>query len=647
VWPQGADPGDNTTCTVRILNDSPAPSFGVSAPSVAYRGEPAVVSVSPLAGSSALESRIAWTLVGQSGAGGVHFAAASGELVWAGRDAQPKNVSVSVFWDALPLTAALTVGMTLRASGNGGVYEGAGGLQLRNGSTPVLSLFGVPRSTCPPGTSLAPPAPPPPPMARRPPPPPPAPPPPQPPQPAAPATPAAPAAAPPPPPPPRPPRPPPAPSAPPAPATRFPTAPGDSPLCRHCPPGSFAPSANATACALCPPGSYAAAARSLACGACPPGFFSLLFGATSCAPCGVGTSSLPDGSACALCGPGVTTLTGGRAVCDTPLVAPFAAGRADARATLVSFALQFGWPAADAPARWPAAAGAPNASAWQVLSPLAAADLAQAFRVPPGAVQLAQLPPRLLGGGAEGEASPPLPPGGGRRRAAEVSGSSPLLQRVNVTVAVEALLPRDADAQQTLAAAAEARSRAEVGARALTSAPGAVFNSTRSTLSVTVALLAPPTATSIAPPLPPPPADPWARLPLRLSPLAVVALVVAALFAAVLVGCATLRLFAAFAHWRRAAAAQQALRAKQGGERGAELSAAAHRAGMLRAATLHQEGGEETDADGLRLTTTRADAVMRLAEHARSAALAVDPLRAAWAVRTARDARMGRQNVTS
>jgi hypothetical protein len=593
------DPSGNVSALLVITNSNPPPAFGVPLPAAAYAREAAYIAVAPITGSSALQTRVSYALTNGSARVGIHFAPGSGVLTWQPRDVTPKLIPVTVFWNAILQTSALSLGVTLSADGvQGTVYNataaGAGSPLLvvpLNGSAPVLSLFGVPRATCPPGTAIVPPQPPP--------------------------------SSPPPavfaPPAPPPPGHPAVPPAPPAPVLAYPVAPADTAACTYCRPGSFAAVANASICTLCAPGTYTPLARALTCTQCAPGYFASAPGALACRPCGTGTASVADNSRCAFCAGNVTSVAQGQATCTVPVL-PFVLQNST-RASVVRFSLGFSGSAALPPLAWPGAAGVAGASPCSVLLAYSVADLAVAFSVPPGAVSFD------LGtvGCTLGNAS---------------AGTTQ--QLVAVTVAVEAQIPRDADAAGIAGAVSDAQHRAAVGANSLTSSLSAAMNATQQALGVSIALTQAPNTTVVAPPVAAASRSPWEHLPLHLAPAAFIAAACAAAVGAALAAFALFRCLGAVVAARRAALAARLLAFKRQQAAGSAESTAVTRVAEL----LHSTGAMgrrlaedyPTDEDGLRMTVHRPEASQALAAFVREAQRAADPQLAEWAARAQRNA---------
>ena len=593
------NPSGNGSALLVITNSNPPPAFGVPLPAAAYAREAATIAVAPITGSSALQTRVTYALTNGTALAGIHFAPAAGVLTWQPRDVSPKLIPVTVFWNAILQTSALSLGVTLSADGlHGSVYNAtatAAGPPLLvvplNGSAPVLSLFGVPRATCPPGTAVVPP---------------------QPPQPSPPPAVFAPPA-------PPPPGHPAVPPAPPTPVLAYPVAPADTAACKYCLPGSFAAAANASICTLCAPGTYTPLIRALTCTQCAPGYFASSPGAVACRPCGTGTASVADNSRCAFCAGNVTTVVQGQATCTVPVV-PFVLQNST-RASVVRFSLGFAPSAAAPPLGWAGAAGVAGSSPCSVLLAYTVADLAAAFSVLPGAVtfDLGAL------GCALGNSS---------------SGATQ--QPVAVTVAVEALTPRDADVAGIAAAVADAKHRAAVGATALTLSLGATMNATQQALGVSVTLTQAPNTTVVAPPVAAPSRSPWEHLPLHLAPAAFVAAACAAAISVALAAFALFRCLGAVVAARRAALAARLLTAKRFQDAGTVDGATVTRVVELlhTSGTMGRRLAEDypTDADGLRMTVYRPEGSQVLASFVREAKTLADPQVAEWAARAQRNA---------
>ena len=592
------DPSGNVSALLVITNSNPPPAFGVPLPAAAYAPEAAFIAVTPITGSSALPTRVSYALTNGTALAGVHFAPGTGVLTWQPRDVTLKLIPVTVFWSAILQTSALSLGVTLSADGvQGTVYNAtaAAGPPLLvvplNGSAPVLSLFGVPRATCPPGTAVVPPQPPP--------------------------------SSPPPavfaPPAPPPPGHPAVPPAPPAPVLAYPVAPADTAACTYCQPGSFATVANASICTLCAPGTFTPLTRALTCTQCAPGYFSSAPGALACRPCGTGTASVGDNSRCAFCAGNVTTVVQGQAVCTVPVL-PFVLQNST-RASIVRFSLGFIGGAALPPIAWPGAAGVAGASPCSVLLAYSVADLAAAFSVLPGAVSFDLGPVGCTLGNASTVATQQL---------------------VAVTIAVEAQIPRDADVAGIAVAVSDAQHRAAVGAAALTLSLGAAMNATVQALGVSIALTQAPNTTVVAPPVAPASRSPWERLPLHLAPAAFIAAACAAAVGAALAVFALYRCLGAVVAARRAVLAARLLAFKR-----QQAAVNADSAAVTRVAELLHSTGAigrrlaedyPTDEDGLRMTVYRPEGSQALATFVREAQRTADPQLAEWAARAQRNA---------
>jgi len=616
----GGDPdaAGNSSAVLVIANSNPAPAFGVPRPGAAYARETGIIAVAPVVGSSALETQVSYVLTNGSATAGVHFAPAAGTLVWPPRDVTPKNIPVTVLWDAIPAISALWMGVSLSGDGvHGSVYMPSTGNSTTSsnrlvvpldGSGPVLSLFGVPRATCPPGTAIAPrrpPSPSPPPAVFVPP---------APPPPGHPAS----------------------PQAPPAPMLAYPVAPANTSGCVYCQPGSFAAVANASVCALCAPGTFTPLTRALTCTRCAPGLFSSAPGAVACHPCGTGTASMADNSGCALCNGNATTVLPGQATCSVP-VTPFVLQN-DTRASLVRFTIAV-TPSAGVPSRnWPANAGALSAAPCTILAAYLTADLAVAFSVSPGAVSIDY--------GATGcaqLASSNASVTGHRRSALQVQAVP-----ATITVAVVALLPRDADAAGIAAAVEDAKQRAAGGVRAVTSSLDATVSATEVALGVSFLLAQAPNTTVVAPPVAPASISPWAKLPLHLPPAALIAASCAAaialalaVYAAARCACGILSARRSVLASRRLADAEQKMSEDGGGGTDA-ITRIVQR--IYGSGVLSQRIAEDypRDIDGLRVTISRPDAAQAVASYVRDVHLHETIYRSEWASRAQRNAMHGR-----